>query len=445
MPEVPGRLSGLGTDRYAGARAGWIVGVIGVAVLSALVWLAADRESGQGSAGRCLPAAGASHAASDRAAVIALLGDELVRGFEGPYVNRLLRISLPGGEVERERTLGRRLPDRAIDKRDSIRPNAAAGPLLAAAPGDRAVVVLVRKPAPGRDRVAVVDAASLATRCSYPLEADVRYSGLLVGRSGRLYAFGNRQAGGSGRWDAVLTIVELETGAVLASETVREAERGKWRGWGTDWFAYGGALSADERRLILSYHGRDTTGADLFRISAGSRVAASGRAERRCRGRGTRWPCGPGRTDIPRVHGAVAAVGTGFVGTAGEWGLLRLDRRGRVVRRMSLMPGDHLMDFALDGARSPLYVSSCGKRPAIHRFDFARSRELTLPSGRVCGRPLAVHRDRFLVMAATPVNKRGYPAAEPRLRLIDLENPDPGAPVRRSDAPLDALVMPPRG
>jgi hypothetical protein len=68
-----------------------------------------------------------------------------------------------------------------------------------------------------------------------------------------------------------------------------------------------------------------------------------------------------------------------------------------------------------------------------------------LPSGRVCGRPLAVHRDRFLVMAATPVDKRGYPAAEPRLRLIDLENPDPGAPVRRSDAPLDALVMPPRG
>ena len=145
-------------------------------------------------------------------------------------MNRLLRISLPGGEVQRERTLGRRLPDRAIDKRDAFRLNVAAAPLLATAPGDKAVVVLVRVPAPSRDRVAVIDAASFKTRCSYPLERGVRYSGLLLGRSERLYAFGNKRAGGSRRWDAVLTIVDVETGAVAASETLREAERGKWRG-----------------------------------------------------------------------------------------------------------------------------------------------------------------------------------------------------------------------
>jgi hypothetical protein len=439
--------------RYAsrmGVTPGRVVGVTVFAMLIVFVWLAADRESGQGLARRCLPAADASPAASTTPAVIALLGDGVVRsrafeGPQGPHVNRLLRISLPGGEVQRERALGRRLPDRAIDKRDSFRLDVAAAPLLATAPGDKAVVVLVKEPAPSRDRVAVIDAASFKTRCSYLLERGVRYSGLLLGRSGRLYAFGKKRAGGSRRWDAVLTIVDVETGAVAASETMREAERGKWRGWGTDWFVYGGALSADERRLILSYHGRDTTGADQFLISPGSRVSASGRAERRCLGRGPRWPCGPGRVDIPLVHGAVAAVETEFVGAAAEDGLLRLDRRARVVERMPVPPDDHLMDFALDGARSLLYVSSCGRRPAIQRLDLARNRQQTLPSGRVCGQPLAVHRDRFLVLAATRVDKHGYPAGRPRLRLIDLEDPDSGARVPRSGAPLDALVVPSPG
>jgi hypothetical protein len=363
--------------RYAGCM-GATVGVIVIAVLVALVWMAADRESGQGSAGRCLPVADGSPAVSPRPAVIALVGEEFVRGFEGPYVNRLLQISLPGGEVQRERTP--RLPNRAIDNRDPIRANAAAGPLLATAPDSEAVVALVREPAPGRDRVAVIDAASLKTRCSYPLGKGVRYSGLLLGRSRRLYAFGNKRAGGARRWDAVLTIVDMETGAVAASQTLRVAERGKRTGWGTDWFAYRGALSVDERRLILSYHGRDTSGADQFRMSPGSRVSASGRAERRCRGRGPRWPCGPGRADIPFMHGAVAPIETGFVGTAGERGLLRLDRRARVVGGMSVSSQDHLLDFALSGSRSLAYVSSCGRRPAIQRVDLARNRQQTLPS-----------------------------------------------------------------
>jgi hypothetical protein len=430
--------------RYAGWM-GATAGVIVIAVTVALVWLAADRESGQGSAGRCLPAGDASLAASARPAVIALLGEELVRGFEGPYVNRLLRISLPGGEVQRERTLGRRLPSRPDDARDPIRTTAAAGPLLATAPDSKAVVALVRAPAPGRDRVAVIDAASLETRCSYPLGKSARYSGLLLGGSGRLYAFGNRRAGAARRWDAVLTIVDMETGAVAASQTLREAERGKWTGWGTDWFAYGGALSADERRLILSYHGGDTTGADQFRISPAGRIAASGRAERRCRGRGPRWPCGPGRADIPLMHGAVAAVETGFVGATGERGLLRLDRRGRVVGRMAVAPDDHLLDFALDEARSLLYVSTCGRRPAIRRLDLARHRRRTLPSGRFCGRPLAVHRDRFLVLSAAPVGRHGLPRGRLRLRLIDLEDAGSGTAVRGSEAPLDALVVPSPG
>jgi hypothetical protein len=94
-------------------------------------------------------------------------------------VNRLLRISLPGGDVERERTVGRRMPAR--DTHAFFRLNLPGASVLAPAPDGRTVLALIRKPAPGGDSVAVVDAATLEIRCRQPLEDGVRYSGLLLG------------------------------------------------------------------------------------------------------------------------------------------------------------------------------------------------------------------------------------------------------------------------
>jgi hypothetical protein len=211
----------------------------------------------------------------------------------------------------------------------------------------------------------------------------------MLGRSGRAYVYGTKPAEVPGRWDAVLTIADAETGAVVGSPTVREAERGKWRGWATDWHVYGGALSTDERRIALSYHGHDTTGADLFTVSAGSDVSHRSPAENRCVGRRrARRLCGRRRTTIELAHGAVAAADNGFVAAAAEQGLIQLDQRGRVIRRMRVATKTHLMDFAFDSGRSLLFVSACGKRPAIHRLDLSRNRQETLPSGRFCGNPL---------------------------------------------------------
>jgi hypothetical protein len=354
-------------------------------------------------------------------------------------VNRLLKVSIPGGGVELERRLGP-----GSGQRDADRPpflDVASGPLLAAAPDRRTVLALVRTVS-GGDSVAVIDAQSLQTRCSHPLEDGVHYSGLLLGRSGMFYAYGAQRVGSS-RWDAVLTIGDARTGELKGSHTLRRAVKGDPARYGKSWLVYWGALSADERSLVVSYHGGDTTGADWFRISPTFDISAGRMAERRCVDRSPRWPCGPGRTDIPRAHGAVTTVGAGFVGATGASDLLELDRGGHGVGRLWVRESkSHLMDFALDDDRRHVYVSACAKRPTIQRFDLERDRRRIVPSGTFCGRPLAVYGDRFLFLAAARVDKSGYPTTiTEELRLLDLEERDAGQRVPSSAVPLDAVVV----
>jgi hypothetical protein len=433
-----------------GPTAAGIGAIVVVAVLVSLAWPHGDRVAREGSPTRCSSEADTSPAANARPAVIALLGDERDKpvAFDQPHVNRLLRISLPDGEIERERTVGQPLVAR--DQQAFFRLNLPGASVLAPAPDGKSVLALVREPAPGRDSVAVVDAATLEVRCRHPLTHGVRYTGLLLGRSGRFYAYGSKPAATPGRWDAVLTIGDARTGELEGTQTLRRAASGKWRGTDTDWFIHSASLSPDERRIAVSYHGHDTTGADVFRLAPGSRVHPSGiadrRAERRCSGRPRSSRCWLGWTDIPAVHGMVATAGTGLVGAAAESGLVRLDRAGRVVQRMGVRPTSHLMDFAFEGGRSPIYASSCWRRPTIQRVDLARRRQVTLPTGRLCGQPLAVHGGRFLILSAPLSSKPGYTADWPqRLLLIDLHGPASGTRVRRSGTPIDAVVVGARG
>lgn len=358
------------------------------------------------------------------------------------HVNRLVRVSIPGGAIELDRRLGPGSGQRDDERADLLRLDVASGPLLATTPDRKTVLALVRNPVSGRDSVAVIHAQSLRTRCRHPLEHGVRYSGLLLGRSGMFYAYGARRVA-SRRWDAVLTIGDARTGDLKGSHTLREADRGATTHYGKDWFVYGAALRADERRLVLSYHGGDTTGADWFRISPTFDISAGGMAARRCVDRRPRWPCGPGRTDVPRLHGAAAASGAGFVGATGTNDLLELDGGGHSIGRLRVRGNkDHLMDFALDDDRRHVYVSSCARRPTIQHFDLERGRRGTVPSGTFCGRPLAIHGDRFLFLAAVRVSKAGFPTTTAQeLRLLDLEERDAGRRVPRSASPLDAVVV----
>ena len=410
---------------HAGLTIACLVGVAGC--------LGSGESRRAAAGGDCLPPADESRPASEAPAMVALVGGR-----------RLLRISLPDGAVEAERRVGSRSPGPPVDDRDEFRLEASSGPSLVSTPDGRTVAALLREPAPGPDRVAVIDARTLRVRCSNPLVKGVRHTSLLLGRSGRFYAIGNRSAGVPGRWDAVLTIGDLRTGGLSSSPTLRRAAaRGEPDRGAKDWYVYRAALSPDERRLILSYHGSDTTGGDWFRISRRLDFRAGEAGDRRCRRRlDGRCPPG-GWPDIGWLHGGVAPVGAGFVGTTGSSMVLKLDRQGRETARLRVRGGEnHVMDFALDARRRLAYLSLCAQRPTLHRLDLARGGQKILHSGGFCGRPLAVHRGRFLLVDATPVSRRGYPrTVEPELRLFDLRHSGAGRPVARSSGALDAVVV----
>jgi hypothetical protein len=406
----------------------------------------ADSPSGPGAASRaaasCLQAADPRRPADRRPAVVALLGDidRYPSELRGP-VNRLVRISLPDGAVQARRALGPRWKPGDIDRLDALGLRNDSGPLLAPAPDGRTVLALVRYPVAGRSSVAVVDARSLRVRCSHPLAPGVQYSGLLLGRSGTIYAVGARRSGRS-RWDSVLTMVDADTGEQLGGRTLREADQTPRVRFGKGWWAYRAALSPDERRLIVSYHGGDTTGADAFRVSPGAGVFGEA-PERGCRAAVPPSRCRSDRTDIGLAHGAVTATGAGFVAATGGHAMLRLDRRGRETGRLRLKGHlGHLMDFAIDAKRKLLYVSACGSRPGILRVELARGREKSIASGDFCGPPLAVHAGRFLVLNAARVDRAGYRGwRSEALRLLDLRRPGAGRPIPRSTGALDAVVV----
>jgi hypothetical protein len=365
--------------------------------------------------------------APGRPAVVALLGQ--VQGnpteLHGP-MNELVRISLPGGKVEARRGLGPRWKPGDAGRLSGLA-RVPSGPLLAPTPDGGTVLALVRNPVSRRSSVAVVDVRSLRVRCSHPLEPGVLYSGLLLGRSGTVYAVGARRAGRS-RSDALVTMADADTGRLLGTRILREADQTPRVRTGKSWWAYWAALSADERRLLLSYHGGDTTGADSFRVRPGSGVSGG-------------MPTAG--TDADSVHGAVYPAGTGFVAATGSNAMLRLDRRGRQRGRFRVKGQvGHLMDFEIEPERRLLYVSACGARPAIIRLELRRGRQTSVPSGDFCGYPLAHYADRFLVLDAERVDRWGYPSTRSAgLRLLDLRRGGPGRAIPSSTGAFDAVVV----
>jgi hypothetical protein len=353
----------------------------------------------------CPESAAPTHRLDRGPAGIALLAD-----------SQLARISLRSGRVEAER----RLPvGNAPDSGIAAALLRLPGQLLVQPQNAGPVLVLVRRGPRGRDEILAVDPATLGTRCRYPLERGVRYRGITVGASARIYAYGYRDGRDVKKVAAVLTTLDPESRPRPVTRTVRPAN--------SEWLPYWGTVAPDERHVVLSYHGSDTTGADWL-DAAGSRF-------RRCPSVGGGAGC------VTGIHGAVAPYGAGFLATTGS-GMVEVDWNGHIVNRLPVRPWNvHLMDFVLDEPHGLVYVSSCGQHPAIQRLDLAEMRVMDLPSGRVCGLPLAVYEDRFLVLAASPVDEGFVEAPVGRLRVLDLRHPGQGVQVRLTGTPQDAIVL----
>lgn len=336
---------------------------------------------GSGSDGRPAGRSPATTAAVRDPAALVLLHD-----------GRLVRVSLLRGEVDRVVRIGPR----------------RAGP---AWPGQRLAPYRGTVFALGSDRVVALDAATLRRRASHRLDPRVDYAGIVAGRSGTVYAYGNRRTR-RGRWQVVVTRVD---GSRRQTVIVRAAERLPGVYWG--------AISADERRLLLSYHG-GPDGADWFDVQG--RLARCEPPRRRFGPRVNRclW------LGKKHVHGAIAPYGTGFLAATGRSRLIAVDGDGRLTDTWDPRTGDaHLMMFALDADRRRAVVASC---EGIEVVDLARDRLRVLPRRRACAEtPLALHGDRALLA-------RGR-----RLVVFDLARRRAVARLTVPAEPLAAVVMGP--
>jgi len=373
------------------------------------------------------------------AAALAACGDERRAGpsSSGDSVfvlladNRLLEVSLPGGEIMAAEKLG-----------PSPR-STAPGRLLAR--DGRTLFVLVRGTEGSGDAVVAVDTGSVRVRGRHALARRLKFGALVIGpRTRRLYMLGNREGrlipelrdlGDVREVSVAVTVLDPTSGRSLAASTVRNAN-------GHDWWIYTAAISTDERRLLVSYHGASTTGVDWIDIT-GTRFG-------RCR----EEPLFPGAACAGNVHGGVEPYRDGVLAATGSHTIVELSRDGGVVRNLETrLRRTHLMELALDPDGARLYaVGSCYKGGGLGRVDLrtGRSRVLAQPEAvariygklpEICGDRIAVARGSVLAIAktssASPSSRRSG-----ALLLVDSLSGRLIRKVATPAEPVDVIVVP---
>jgi hypothetical protein len=284
------------------------------------------------------------------------------------------------------------------------------------------------------DRLVVFDLATRQVRATYPLEAATSYRSLALGpHSHQVYLFGNHHEPGG--QSALVAVLDPAAGQIRHRWMVRPAN-------GRTWLIYRGIVTDDERHLVVSYHGPDTTGADVLTV-AGNRLV----------------PCAsatpPWGGCLDSVHGDVIAVGDRLLATTGD--AQRVEERtlgGKLLGRWdSGLAGNHLMELAADAAARRLYViGSCGYAGGLSVIDLDAGlmRRLAAPvaGGGLAGAPPAICGERIetgptglLVVARTgrPVPVPESPGA---LLLIDAHDGRLLHTVPTPSEPVDLLVVP---
>jgi hypothetical protein len=270
--------------------------------------------------------------------------------------NQLLKVALPGGVVVARQRLGRPSPD-------------ATGSHVMALDSDGRMVHIVVSDGPARhSRVVAVDAATLRVRARHPLEAGSVYRSIAIGpRTGHLYLFGNQpSAAGS---SVIVVRLEATTGKAVRRWSLRRTDKRDWR-------VYQGVVSADEQQVAISYHGPDTSGADVLNVETGRPI-----------------PCWrappPGSGCAATAHGRVDRYGERFLAATGSPTIEQITDSGRVIKRWETgLAGNHLMEFAVQESAQRLYaLGSCGYVGGLSVVDLAagRTNRLAPPIRRTPG------------------------------------------------------------
>lgn len=271
-----------------------------------------------------------------------------------------------------------------------------------------------------RAAIYAVDASNYRVLRTLDLETGPAYRGIAVGaRSGSLFAFGNEDGA------AAVWLIDPAGTHPVRKMPARSPEGGPWS-------VYQGALSADETLVFLSYHG-PTTGIDRFEL----------------RDQGLfRCPSAEDpRQGCLRTHGAMRLYDGRLFAATGEGPLVALDpATGETLARYDVrLPGNHIMEFAIDEVERRVYVvGSCNYARGLAFVDLRGGTTYVLAApGRAespCGERISVTPDGSRLVIAQTASS---PAAGSNGRLLILT--EAGIPLREihmSAEPIDILVVP---
>ena len=222
--------------------------------------------------------------------------------------------------------------------------------LLATNLNQSILFALVMSDAQSHQSVAVVDTAEVKVLKSIPVADGVKFRCIAIGaRTGHIYLTGNevrtsqapRQTHGNLTvGNPVVWVLDSNDGTVLHKWNLNLPDE-------YDWWVYQAEPSADEKNILVSYHGSSTTGIDSFEVAQDELVRCKDRKK-------PQMGCMP-------VHGGFVQMGDRLFATTGQAEILEY-RSGTVQQVFnSELEGSHLMEFAVDRGRERIYaIGSCG-------------------------------------------------------------------------------------
>jgi hypothetical protein len=257
----------------------------------------------------------------------------------------------------------------------------------------------------------------------YELPGAVTWRRLAVGpRTGRLYLAGDvagerRNELGHVELNVRLLVLSPD-GERLSHERIREAV-------GHDWYVSWLTVAEDETSVLVTYHGSDTTGADIVRLDP----------VRPCRDRTPEsGAC------LARNHGRAQWIDDGILAATGQPALAILDATGHVVRELPTGLRDvHLMQFKLAGDIAYAF-GNCLQGAGLARVPLERGRSHLLVRD-ACGDTATLLDDSTLVLGGR-WNRDPYGrGSDARLLFVDLEAGKVQRSVRLPEDPADVLAL----
>jgi hypothetical protein len=258
---------------------------------------------------------------------------------------QLVRTTLPGGT----RTV----------RLSRTRSRPVSGRLLAVTPDGRHVAVLTVPDASPGGVITVLTLPDLriARRLRLPADSRTTATAAVSPEPDRVVVVGERLTAAGGRIP-VGWVVQVPSGDVVARWSIPKPPL-------RNWTPFDAAVAAASNRLYVSYPGTCdgsgggcTTGVDVVSWESGELL---------CRG-----PRVPATGCIADLHGEVAAIGAGVLGTIAEdQSIVRADADGQIAERWPTdLARNHLMRFAYDEAGERIFaLGSCLYTGGLARID----------------------------------------------------------------------------